>query len=323
LRGLVLGRLGAPRPETLVPATLGVDAAAVAADGDWAWVLTSDPITTATAGAGRLGVHVVCNDLAAMGAEPVGLLATLLFPAGVSADSIGALTREIDVAARGLNVEVLGGHTEVAPGISAPLVVMSGVGKVRRDRIITAAGARPGHGLVLTKAAGLEGTHVLAADLADRLSRLGVSPEVLQAAAAYGEELSVVPEARIAAELGATAMHDPTEGGVIGALWEMAEASRCGFRVYAERIVVRAPTRRICEALGVDPLRLIASGALLIACGDGAAMVRALVAGGIGAAEIGAMTPPDEGRVLLFDDGHQAEINQLGRDELYRVLEQR
>src|SRR6267378_5804631 len=164
LRGLVLGRLGARRPETLIGAALGVDAAAVAIDADWACVLTTDPITTAATGAGRLAVHVVCNDLAAMGAEPMGVLATLLFPDGVSPATIAEITADIDATARELNVEVLGGHTEVAPGLSAPIVVMTGVGKARRDRLLTAGGAKPGDALVLTKAAGLEGSHILATD---------------------------------------------------------------------------------------------------------------------------------------------------------------
>ena len=320
LRGLVLGHLGARRPETLVHAALGVDAAVVAADGEWAWVLTTDPITTATVGAGRLAVHVVCNDIATMGAEPVGVLPTLLFPAGVASEVIAALTTEISDTARALNVEVLGGHTEIAPGITAPLVVMAGVGKVRRERMLTAAGAHVGDGLVLTKAAALEGTHVLASDLADHLLGLGISSDVLARARAYGEELSVVPEARLAVDLGATAMHDPTEAGVIGALWEMAEASGCGFRVDVGSIVVREPTRMICAALGVDPLRLIASGALLIACRDGAAMVNGLRAHSIQATQIGMMT--EGARVLIHPDGHTERVERLDRDELYRVLEE-
>jgi len=319
----VLGKLGAHRPETLVPASLGVDAAVVAADGDqWAWVLTSDPITTAVSGAGRLAVHVVCNDLAAMGAEPVGVLATLLFPQGASASEVATITADIDLTARALHVEVLGGHTEVAPGLSAPLVVMTGVGKARRDRILTASGARPGDALVLTKAAALEGTHVLANDLAAHLRSRGVAEDVVEAARLYADELSVVPEARVAAEFGATAMHDPTEAGVIGALWEMAEASGCGFRVRASRIAVREPTRIICDALGVDPLRLIASGALLIACRDVEALLRVLQEHGVAAAQIGQMTSAEHGRVLIHDDGRQENVSQLERDELYRVLEQ-
>jgi hydrogenase expression/formation protein HypE len=313
----VLGRLGAPRSETLVRAALGVDAAAVAVDAEWACVLTTDPITAAASGAGRLAVYVVCNDLAAMGAEPLGVLATLLFPEGVVASEIEQVTTDIDATARSLNVEVLGGHTEVAPGISSGLVVMTGVGKARRDQLVTAAGARAGDALVLTKAAALEGSHILATDLAGRL--LGVPEAFLAEARAYGDELSVVPEARIAVGLGATAMHDPTEAGVVGALWEMAEASGRGFRVEVGRIPVRDATRAICAALGVDPLRLIASGALLIACQNGPAMVRGLRQASIEAAQIGSMT--DGGRVLVHPDGREEPVDTLVRDELYRILE--
>jgi hydrogenase expression/formation protein HypE len=319
---LVLGRLGARRPETLVHAALGVDAAALAIDADWACVLTTDPITTASSGAGRLAVHVVCNDLAAMGAEPLGVLATLLFPAGVTASAIAELTAEIDATARTLNVEVLGGHTEIAPAVNAPLVVMTGVGRARRDRLFTAAGARPGDALVLTKAAGLEGSHILANDLRPELVGR-VTEAFLQEARGYASELSVVPEARLAIDLGATAMHDPTEGGVVGAAWEMAEASACGFRIEVGTIVVRAPTRAICDALGVDPLRLIASGALLVACRDGPTMVRGLLERAIPAALIGEMTRLDTGRQLVHRDGHKETVDHLDRDELYRILEQK
>jgi hydrogenase maturation factor len=279
-------------------------------------VLTTDPITTAASGAGRLAVHVVCNDLAAMGAEPLGVLATLLFPTGIGPAAIGEITADIDATARELNVEVLGGHTEVAPGLSAPIVVMTGVGKARRDRLLTAGGAKPGDALVLTKAAGLEGSHILASDFSSRLA--GVDSALLAEARGYAAELSVVPEARLALDLGATAMHDPTEGGIIGASWEMAEASACGFRIFAEQIEIRPATRAICAALGVDPLRLIASGALLIACRDGERMVHGLKAGGIQAAQIGEMT--EAGRQLIHPNGNVEEIDQLDTDEIYRLI---
>lgn len=314
----MLGRPGARRSETLVRAALGVDAAAIAVDADWACVLTTDPITTASSGAGRLAVHVVCNDLAVMGAEPIGVLPTLLFPAGVTPSAIARLTDEIDATARQVNVEVLGGHTEIAPGLNTPLVVMCGVGKARRDRIVTAAGAQPGNALVLTKAAGLEGSHILANDFASRLT--GLSTTLLDEARGYAAELSVLPEARLALELGVTAMHDPTEAGIVGALWEMAEASGCGFRVDVARIRIRSATRAICAALECDPLRLIASGALLIACRDGAAMVQGLEDSGIQAAQIGALTGRSDGRQLIHEGGHVEEIARLERDELYRLL---
>jgi hydrogenase maturation factor len=114
-------------------------------------------------------------------------------------------------------------------------------------------------------------------------------------------------------------MHDPTEGGVVGAAWEMAEASGCGFRLHIDRILVRPTTRLICEALGVDPLRLIASGALLIACHDGAAMLRGLTEGGIQAAVIGEFALGE--RQLIHPDGRVERLDGLARDEIYRILE--
>lgn len=318
LRELVLGKTGARRPETIVGARLGVDAAAIALDDGSACILTTDPITTASHGAGRLAVHVVCNDVACMGAEPVGVLATLLFPAGVEPATVETLCSEIDATARELNVEVLGGHTEIAPGLQSPMVIMTGVGRAPRDRVLTAGGAMAGNALVLTKAAALEGSHILANDFGGRLSSLPA--ELLEEARGYGAELSVVPEARLAAQLGATALHDPTEAGVVGALWEMSEASGTGFRVHVADIVVRAPTQAICAVLGADPLRLIASGALLIACPDGDAMCAALAAAGIPAARIGQVTA-DRRRELVHPDGRVEEVAELTRDELYRLLE--
>jgi hydrogenase maturation factor len=319
LRSLVLDRLGVRRPETIVHAALGIDAAAVDFDG-WVCVLKTDPITTATAGAGRLAVNVACNDLAAMGAEPVGVLPTLLFPAGITPDAIAALVDEIDEATRSLNVEVLGGHTEVAPGLAAPLVVMSAVGRARRDQLVSAAGARPGDDLVLTKAAALEGTAILADDFANQLTPI-VEPGLLEEARGYRDELSVVPEGLAAAERGATAMHDPTEGGVLGALWELGEASGTGFNVELERIPIRPPTRVICAALGADPLRLVASGALLIACRDGQRLAGELSELGIEATVIGKVTEFDAGRYLIDADGSLVPVGPVGRDELYRLIE--
>jgi hydrogenase maturation factor len=313
----VLNSLGVQRPETLVHAALGIDAAALAFDG-WACVLKVDPITTAREGAGRLAMLIACNDLATMGAEPVGVLPTLLFPAGSRAPQVGELTAEIDATARELNVEVLGGHTEVAPGLHAPLIAMTAVGRARPDALVTAAGARPGDALVLTKAAALEGTSILAHDFGEHLAGR-VAESLLAKARGFRREVSVVPEGLAAAGLGATAMHDPTEGGVVGALWELAEASGTGFRVDAARIPVRPATRAICAALGLDPLRLISSGALLIACPNGDEMVVALAGRGIPATVIGELTTA--GRELIGPSGEVEVVETVGRDELYRFLE--
>ena len=316
LQRLVLGRLGVRRPDVLVHAGLGLDAAVIAM-GDQACVVTMDPLTGAVANAGWLAVHVACNDLAAMGAEPVGVLATLLFPERAQPDDVSRIMADIDRAARDLGIEVLGGHTEVTPGLAAPIIAMAAVGRAPRERVLSAAGARPRQALVLTKAAGLEGTAILAHDLAAVLAER-VPAEVLERARRFTQEVSVVPEGLLAARAGATAMHDPTEGGVLGALWELAEASGVGFVAREAAVPVRPETRALCAALDVDPLKLISSGALLIACPDGAAMVAALAAGGIPAAVIGEVTARE--RVLVRAGGAEP-AGPVWRDELWRVLE--
>src|SRR5687767_7817988 len=163
LRRLVFGRLGARRPETLVRAAYGEDSAVLDL-GDDLVVLSSDPITTAGARAGWLGVHVACNDVAANGAAPVAVLLTILVPEGAPASTVGTVMRDAHRAARELGVEIVGGHTEVTPGLPRLLLALTAVGRAPRGRHLTSAGARPGDALLLTKAAGLEGTAVLAHD---------------------------------------------------------------------------------------------------------------------------------------------------------------
>ena len=317
LQRLVLGRLGVRRDDVAVHAGLGEDAAAVTF-GDEVCVLSSDPITGAGTRAGWYGVHVACNDVAAMGARPVGVLATLLFPEGADEVDFGRMVEDVHRAAVELGIEVLGGHTEVAPGLAAPIVSMTATGRTRRDRLVTSAGARPGDRLLLTKAAGLEGTAILATDLEHAL-RGRLAPATIAAARALSERLSVVPEGVLAAELGATALHDPTEGGVLGALWELAEASGAGYEIAAEAIPILDETRQVCAAFDADPLRLISSGALLIACPDVARMIAGLAEHGIPAAEIGRVTQRD--RVLLVG-GERRALGPVVRDELWRILEE-
>jgi thiamin-phosphate kinase len=318
LQRLVLDRLGTRRSDVLVHAAFGEDSAVVDFGAECC-VLSTDPITAAGERAGWLGVHVACNDVAAMGATPLGVLATILAPVSADEALISRLMSDMDRAARELGIEILGGHTEVTPGVSSLVLSMTAIGRAPRERIVRSSGAQPGNELVLTKWAGLEGTAVLAGDLAESLRPL-VPAQTLAAAQRCIDLISVVPDGLAAADLGATAMHDPTEGGLLGALWEMAEASRCGFELDAESVPIRPESRAVCEAFGVDPLRLISSGALLVACPDGRAMVRGLVARSIPATVIGRITNTD--RVVIEHD-KRVPAEPVWRDELWRVLESR
>ncbi len=304
------------RGDVLVHATVGQDCA-VLDFGPSVCVVTCDPITGAGEHLGRLAVHVACNDLATTGAEPVGLLLTLLLAEATAEADLDRIMREAGPAARAVGVEIVGGHTEVTPGIDRSLVVVSAIGRAPRDGYVSAGGGRPGHALVLTKTAGIEGTAVLATDLAGRLGRM-IGPDVLARAQGLIEQISVVPDGRIGAQCGATAMHDVTEGGVLTGAWELAEASGCGVRLDADAVPVAPETQAVCEALEVDPLALISSGAMLIAIPSPAPLQAALMQAGIPATVIGALS---DGERVVVRGGHAAPLAPPDRDELWRVLE--
>ncbi len=317
LERVVFSRLGWRRPETLLRPGIGLDCA-VLNFGRSSIALTSDPITAAGRNAGWLAVHVACNDLAACGSEPIGILVTILLPVGSTESSLAAICEDLHRAASSLKVEILGGHSEVALSVRQPIIISTAIGRVVRGNPLAANGCKPGDTLLMTKAAGLEGTAILAADFAERLVEI-VEPGLLTRARAFLNEISVVAEGLAAARSGATGLHDATEGGVIGAAWEMATAAGLGLIVYSERVPVRPETLAICSALNVDPLRLISSGSMLIATPSPQRTIRAVQKRGVLITEIGKFN--ESGDRVLVGAGGASPLEPPARDELWRVLE--
>ncbi len=316
---LVLSRLGPSRPEVLLGAAFGEDSAVLDL-GDSLLVASTDPLTGATSDAGWLAIHVACNDVAAHGAEPVGILLTVLLAPGSSEEDLEAIMDGVLRAASGLNVEVLGGHTEITPGLEQTIISTTALGKAARGRdLITSGSLRPGDSLFLTKGAGLEGTAIFAGDIPERLE--GLEAGLLERARAFMEEISVVPEAMAASECGATAMHDVTEGGVLGAVYEMVTASGVGAEIWAERIPIRPETKAICRVLSVDPLRLIGSGSLLIGTPDPEELSACLEDLGVEFGVIGHIT--EERGVFMARPGKREAVEPPSSDELWRILGER
>lgn len=331
----VLGQLARRREEVVVRPAPGEDAA-VLRFGDEFVVVSSDPITGTTTDLGWLGVHVCCNDLGAMGAEPVALQVVLLLPEGTTEEWLRQLVSRLDAAAATIGVEISGGHTEVTERVREPVFIGTALGKVGpAGRLVTSAGAQAGDQLVVTKGIGLEGTAILAVEAREELERRLGAPAPGEApaggagdwqseAAGYWQEISVVKDGLVAAGAGATALHDITEGGLYVAVRELAAASRLAFRVYAERLPVRPATRTITSALGLDPLGLVSSGALLIAHPAAHRLVAELRAAGIEATVIGELFAPEEeglaaGQGLLIDEeGIARPWPVREEDELWR-----
>src|SRR5579859_1349024 len=317
LDALVYRHLGARRADVLVHASFGEDCAVVDFGGGLAAV-TTDPITGAGLDLGWYAILVGTNDLAAAGAEPVAVVLTILLSPARAAADLARIMRDAGAAAASLGVEIAGGHSEVVGGLTRTIVVVTALGRVMRDRLLRSGAAQSGDALLLTKAAGVEGTAILAdlrrADLAGALGEAGVSR-----ARAFRERLSVLPEARAAAAAGAHAMHDVTEGGVLGAVYELAAASGLGVLLDADRVPVLPETRAICDALGADPLALIGSGALLVATPQPDRTAAAIADAGVPATVIATLGPGDR-RVRRA--GREGPLVPPERDELWRVLRQ-
>lgn len=308
--------IGKKREDVLLHAAIGEDSAGVDL-GEWSCVFSSDPITGAVTDSGWLAVHVSCNDIAANGAEPVGIMLTILLPETAAENDVQDIMQAADRAARELGIEIMGGHTEFTPGLPHPILCATAVGKVKKDALITSAGARPGHDIVLTKGAGLEGTAILALDH-EKYLRGKIAAELLGSAKALLQRISVVKEGLLAAKLGASAMHDVTEGGILGALYEVAEASGVGLKVEREKIPLLPETRAICEVLALDPLKLISSGALLITIADGPYLVEQLHQHGVQAAVIGKVTAGQD--KVLLEGGKSSLIAKPESDELWKAI---
>lgn len=300
------------RADVILRPTTGEDCSAIDLGGELC-VLSTDPITGAAKDIGYLAVQINCNDIYSSGAEPVGILLTVLLPA----ESDEALLEEIMVGAlRGAeerNIEILGGHTEVTDAVTKPVISAAVIGKTKNRRILATGGAKVGQDIVMTKWAGTEGTAILAKEWEEGL-RVYLSAEELQAAQEMKGQLSVGRESEIAYAHGATAMHDATEGGILGAVWEVAECSGLGVDVFVEKIPVREETKKICAAMKIDYLRLISSGTMIIATEKGEELAEKLRENGITAAVIGRLT--ESGKYMLAG-GLRLPLEEPGSDALY------
>lgn len=313
------------RADVLLGPGIGLDAAVVEGTGDRLVVLASDPVTFAREDAAAWAVTVNANDVAVLGATPRYFLATLLLPPNrVPRSHVERLFADLRRRCDELGVALVGGHTEVTGGVERPIVVGTMFGLVERHRLVRGDGARPGDALLCTKTLPLEGLALLAQELADELAAAGIPEAVLARARGLLKQpgLLVLEDARIARDTAPVhAMHDPTEGGVATALHELAQASGVGLRVEAEWLPLHPDASGICAALGLDPLGVIASGALLIALdpGDVRAVAGALERAGIACARIGHCTAPEEG-CLLVEGGHPRPLPRFEPDEVSRVL---
>ena len=305
------------RDEVILGPGIGEDCAALALAEDEILVMSTDPITGTAKDIGKLAIQITANDLASAGAEPIGVMLTILLPDGTREIALKRIMEQMECACREAKMQILGGHTEVTAVVNQPVVNVAGVAKAKKGSLISTAGARAGMDIVVSKWVGIEGTMIFAKEKEAELKE-HFSADFVDTAIGFDRYLSVVPEAAVATQSSVAAMHDVTEGGLFGALWEMAEASGVGLEIDLKKIPIRQETVEICEYFDVNPYGLISSGMMLMASADGNALVLALQEAGIPATVIGKATEGND-RVIIRDEERRF-LEPPKTDELYKVL---
>ena len=305
LKRSVFKQLHTKRPEVLLGAGIGEDCAAVKLNQDEIFVLSTDPITGATQDIGSLAIHITMNDLASAGAEPVGVLLTILLPEGTQEQELRDIMGQLEEGCAQAGVQIMGGHTEVTRVVNQPLITVCGVGKAKEGQLVSTAGARPGNDIVITKWIGLEGTSILAKEKRQELLER-YPAHMIETARGFDRYLSVLPEAAAAVKCGVTAMHDVTE------------SSGIGLEIDLKKIPIRQETVEVCEFFGINPYQLISSGSMLIAAEDGSLLVQELQKQGIHAVLVGKATKGND-RILLNEEERRF-LEPPRADELYKVV---
>lgn len=292
--------------------------------GDRYLVAKTDPITFATDEIGWYVVNVNANDIAAMGATPRWFLATILLPEERTTPAlVDKIFAQIGAACADLNVGFVGGHTEITYELNRPIVVGQMLGEVAKDQLVVSAGARPGDALLLTKGVGIEATAIIAREKGDQLKGR-LSDQEIERARNFlrNPGISVVRDAAIATAAGEVhAMHDPTEGGLATGLHELAQAAGVGLALDRQAVPIDPLTETLCLAFDLDPLGVIASGALVLAVAptDARAIVGALRKAGIAAAQIGEIWEPGRG-VKMRRGTELVDLPIFPQDEITKLF---
>jgi hydrogenase expression/formation protein HypE len=287
-------------------------------------IMKTDPITFAMDEIGWYAVHINANDIAIRGAKPRWFQPAILLPEGRTTESlVEEVFGQISRACRDLGVTLVGGHTEISPGLDHPIVVGSMLGEVEKGKLVTTSGARPGDDILLTKGIVIEGTAIIAREKQEDLRKRGYEEGFIRRCRDYLFEpgISVVKDALLANQFEIHSMHDPTEGGLATGLYEMARASRVGMLIYGDKIELLPDSERLCAEYGLDPLGTITSGSLVLATDpQNAQMVLgAYFNSGIKASLIGKVEERSFGIKILKDDG-MTDLKWSEKDEITRIF---
>ena len=311
----ILQSISFHRKEVLVGAGVGLDTTQIDF-GEKICVLSTDPITGAKENIGSLAVDISVNDTSTSGAENIGVLLTILAPEGTTPQDIREIMADASKRAEELEIEIIGGHTEITDAVNRFVLSSTSIGILDKKDQIPADKIQEGDSVYVSKYIGIEGTAILAHDKEEELKNV-MTQEELDYAKGLLKWISVQDDAKYAKNKDLSYMHDVTEGGVLGALWEISNASGYGVEVEINKIPILEHTRRICSFLKIDPLKLISSGCMIITTPNGNGLLQKLQQNDVKASIIGKITFSKE--CIIKDGDNHIKINIPESDELYKA----
>lgn len=315
LKKIVLERLPICSTDISKGPAIGLDCAVINSP-EGVMVVSSDPITGASSDVGRIAVHVSCNDIACAGIRPVAILLVVIAPSSATREELTDVIDQASEVAKKIGVDIVGGHTEVSDAVNRFILITTAIGFSKKEKMISAGGAKAGDTLLMTKFAALEGTAILAADFRQRLSDVLTETES-RTAMDLVNGISVVEEGVLCGELNVHAMHDATEGGILGAVWEIAEASGAGCLLDLGSVPVLPETKKICSFLGLNPYSLISSGSMVIATDEPQKVLDEMSNKQIHCKIIGKIV--EKKREFIDNNGQIHELLPPEADELYKI----
>lgn len=325
-QSFLLQRLGKKDESVLVPPLTGIDAGVIDLGHGQVLIVAEDPIFAVPKQPwemfGWYTVHIGASDVAVMGVKPRYMTYSLLMPPETADEDFRTIVDSIHRAALELDITIVGGHTGYYPGFAAPTIggvtVFAVAGK---DEYVTPAGAKPGDDVLLTKGPAIETAGILAVIREKELLEK-YPPSLVEKAKALCKQMTVVKDALIAAEVGVSAMHDATEGGVIGGLFEIASASNVGMEIDESLFIYPDEVKIICEAFKIDPVAAIAEGSLLITASpeNWGEILRRLQMAGIAASIIGKVTKDSRKRTMKRIDGSVDRLEIPEQDPFWPVF---
>ncbi len=320
----VMQRLGRDNKKVIVPPQTGVDASVIDIGNNKVLVIAEDPIFPTPGESldtfGWYIVHIGASDVAVTGVKPEYMTYSLLMSPDTKDEDFKAIVDSIHKTAKELDISIVGGHTGYYPAVNTPIIGGITVFAIAdKDDYVTPKGAKIGDRVILTKGPAIEATGLLALVYEEKLLKK-LSPKIIEKARRYLKEMTVVTDALIAKSCGGvTAMHDATEGGVVGGLFEVTSASDVGMLVDEKKFVYPDEIKLVMECLDIDPVEAISEGTLIITASPEKAdgIVKALAKEGIPSSIIGDVIPKEKGRTIIRLDGSEEPLKIPEQDPFW------